>query len=86
MEEDVEACVESALKDGLLRDCWMMAVCLLAEASCSEVCCDDSAMGNPPRPSCVGNRIIEVGRPCNYKQISTMPYDAEVSYVVVLDT
>jgi hypothetical protein len=67
MEEDVEACVEVALKERLLTDWGRMAVGLLcAEDSCEEVVwCDERARVNPPRPSCVGNRIMDVGRPCN---------------------
>jgi hypothetical protein len=74
MEEDVEACVEAALKEGLLRDWGRMAVGLLgADESCEEVVWwEERARVNPPRPSCVGNRIIEVGRPCSYQvSIST---------------
>jgi hypothetical protein len=67
MEEDVEACVEAALKEGDLADWGRMAVGLLgADESWEEVVwCEDRARVNPPRPSCVGNRIIDVGRPCN---------------------
>lgn len=57
--------MDSALMDGVANGRDRIAVCLLPVVEPFSEWCDDKARVNPPRPSCVGNRIVDVGSPCS---------------------